>query len=124
MRIDYPYLHRVVSSLGGKMLLKQVIKHTDADFEETTRTNEFEVLGHVQIDSPNEINADDFDWSKQFCKVYFKYNTRANIPKIVLTEQVEWFGHFRGEWFRLISIDQHQEYGFVMAHAERWENVT
>ena len=77
MRIDYPYLHRVVCSLGGKMKLKQVIKHTDADFEETTRTNEFEVLGHVQIDTPNEINQDDYDWSKQFCKVFFKYNSQG-----------------------------------------------
>ena len=105
------------------MQLKQVIKHTDADFEEQHAQMNLRFWDMFKL-IPLMKLMQMILTGLAILRVYFKYNTRANIPKIVLTEQVEWFGHFRGEWFRLISIDQHQEYGFVIAHAERWENVT
>ena len=122
MRIDYPYLHRVVCSLGRKIKLKRVETRT-VDFENQTDVDEFDVLGHVQISNGASLNMDALDTEKEFVRVYFKYNVRANIPKIRRRDQVDWFVSWYGQWFRLIEIDQHQTYGFVMGRAELWEGV-
>ena len=122
MRIDYPYLHKVVCSLGRKINLKK-IEYITEDFEPVKHEENFKVLGHVQINTGNTLQMDDYDTDKNFVRVYFKYNTKAKIPEIKIRKQIEYYVSWYGDWYRLTEIDQHQGYGFVTGLAEKWEGV-